>query len=132
MSITDAGLVIERPHPAGLGVQRIYRWGRFGLSLVNTGMLHRYPFAWEAAVLVFESGDKESNWSITYDTELSSDVEVFDSDEDTNAFIAKAASALPLLEGQGDVFWNDATRKREESLARLKELAGQYNSKGER
>jgi hypothetical protein len=70
------------------GEQRIYRWGDYGLSLINSPMAHSYPFAWEAAVIKFEGdGDK---FSLNYETPLSDDVEVFSTVKETNEFIAKA------------------------------------------
>lgn len=87
MALTDQNLVTERDHIGG--VQRVYRDGRYGLSLVNGAMLHSYPFAWEAAVLDFGSPDAEKS-NLTYDAPLTNDVEVFDTDEEADAFIAKA------------------------------------------
>jgi len=93
--LTDEHLVLEREHPVlPGGVQRIYRFASgFGLSLLNDQMLHAYPFAWEAAVLkdVSESGEV---FVLTYDTELTTDVEVFATDEEANAFIKRAAEVL--------------------------------------
>ena len=89
--ITNENLVVERSHTGGLGgVQRIYRFkGGFGLSLVNSPMLHTYQFAWEAAVIkdVKDDGDFSS---LVYDTALTDDVVVFDTDEEANTFIEKA------------------------------------------
>lgn len=87
MALTETNLETERPHLDG--VQRLYRVGRYGLSLVNGPMLHGYPFAWEAAVLDFGSPDGAKG-NLTYDTPLTNDVEVFYSDEEANDFIAKA------------------------------------------
>lgn len=83
--LTDDGLIEQRAHLGG--VQRIYRWGDGGLSLVNAPMLHSYPFAWEAAVLTFAG----KGFGLTYDTPLTGDVEVFTTEEEANAFIARAA-----------------------------------------
>jgi hypothetical protein len=89
MALTDNGLVIERPHLNG--VQRIYSFGQYGLSLVNAPMVHAYQFAWEAAVI--KGVDKVGNFeSIIYDTPLTNDVEVFMTDDEANAFIEKAAA----------------------------------------
>lgn len=82
-------LCVERSRMGG--IQRIYRFPcGAGLSVVNSSMLHSYPFAWEAAVLkgVEESGDFAD---LDYSTPLTSDVEVFMSDEETNEFIKRAA-----------------------------------------
>jgi hypothetical protein len=88
--LTDEGLLVSKPHPMG-GEQRIYRWAKGrGLSLVNCPRLHNWEFAWEAAVLRNVS-DNGSRFDLTYETELSGDVEVFDNDEQANEFIARAA-----------------------------------------
>lgn len=84
--LTNEHLEQERPHLGG--VQRIYKFkSGYGLSLVNSPMLHAYPFAWEAAVLG-KDGD------LSYDTPLTNDVEVFLSDDEANEFIARAAREL--------------------------------------
>lgn len=92
MSLTQRNLLLERPHAAGIGgVQRIYRFADgHGLSLVNSPKLHVYPFAWEAAVLkgVTENGEFED---LDYDTELTNDVEVFQTEKEANHFIDRAA-----------------------------------------
>lgn len=92
MSLTDRNLLEEHPHLAFpiSGSQRIYRFsGGFGLSAVNPPELHSRPFAWEVAVLenVTEDG---AEFNLTYKTPLTNDVEIFSSDDDTNAFIEKA------------------------------------------
>ena len=87
--LTYDGLVEELPNPIG-GVQRLYRWGDWGLSLINSPMAHSYPFAWEAAVLHWEG----KNFSLDYSTELTDDVEVFESDDEANAFIARARASF--------------------------------------
>ena len=96
MPLTDTNLLLWRPHPSEYlgGVQRIYRFpGGYGLSLINSPKLHFYTFAWEAAVLrgVQDDGTFES---LCYDTPLTNDVAVFDTEEETNAFIARAAELL--------------------------------------
>jgi hypothetical protein len=83
--LTDKNLVEER-HAGISGYQRIYRVGDYGLSFVNGPMLHAYPFAWEAAVTKYDGDD----WSLTYDTPLTNDVEVFDTEEEASAFIERA------------------------------------------
>lgn len=89
--LTNENLLIERAHPGGLGgVQRIYKFKNGnGLSVVNSPMLHVYPFAWEAAVItgVDDEGDFEG---LTYNTELTDGVEVFSDDNEANEFIKKA------------------------------------------
>lgn len=87
--LKDDFLVTERPHPLG-GIQRIHRFpDGHGLSIVNSPMLHAYPFAWECAVLENVSEDGNS-FELTYDTDLTSDVEVFDTDQEMNSFIDRA------------------------------------------
>lgn len=98
--LTDLNLFSEHEHEHNLnffktksfsGVQRIYRFNNnYGLSLVNFPTLHTFPFAWEAAVIRFYSSNSDE-FEIVYDTELTDDVEVFDTDEEANAFIERAA-----------------------------------------
>ena len=79
------------------GTQRVYRYANgCGLSLVNSTILHPYPFAWEAAVLrnVSENGAK---FELTYDTELTDDVIVFHTEEMANEFIKRAERVLSAL-----------------------------------
>lgn len=96
--LTDKWLVLERDHDPFIGgVQRIYRFDSgYGLSAVNGSMLHSYKFAWEIAVLegVKEDGGFEN---LTYSTPLTDDVEVFDTDEEANAFIERAAETLSAI-----------------------------------
>lgn len=98
MALTDEDLLLERSHPGLVGgVQRIYHFGNGkGLSVVNSPMLHSYPFAWEAAVINgIEKLDEGFKYDkIDYTTELTNDVEVFTTDEEANAFIAKAKEVL--------------------------------------
>ncbi len=81
--LTDDMLKEERPHPLG-GVQRIYALpNAYALSLTDTPLAHAYEFAWEAAVFGIDG-------HLTYATPLTSDVEVFFTDEQANDFIARA------------------------------------------
>lgn len=93
--LTDNFLVKERSHPSGLGgVQRVYRFPTgFGLSAIDSPRMHHYPFAWEIAVLKDVSVDGAKH-TITYDTPLTDDVEVFDTDEAANEFIHRAAQEI--------------------------------------
>lgn len=88
MALTDEHLVKVKPHFGG-GEQRIYRDGRYGLSLVNSPILHSFPFAWEAAVCDYGTAEGK-DWHLTYDTPLTNDVEVFDTEAATASFIAVA------------------------------------------
>ncbi len=82
MTLTNNCFESERGHLGG--VQRMYKLPNgYGLSLVNAAMLHSYPFAWEAAVFYPKGG-------LAYNTPLTSDVEVFYTDEQANDFIARA------------------------------------------
>lgn len=84
--LIDIGLVKERPNEIG-GIQRIYRWGRYGASCINAEIAHAYEFKWEVAILrYFNDDDKEV---ICYDSGLTEDVEVFMNDLDTNEFLLK-------------------------------------------
>jgi len=92
--LTDDHMILDRQHPGLSGTQRIYRFpSGYGLSLVNSPMLHFYQFAWEAAVLRDVSEDGLS-FQLTYSTPLTDDVEVFETDEEANEFILLAAKTL--------------------------------------
>jgi len=80
----------------GGGEQRCYRVGFYGLSVVNGRALHSYSYAWEAAVIKFENEDND-RFNLDYTTELSDDVEVFDTDEETNAFLLRAFDVFEKL-----------------------------------
>lgn len=94
--LTDKNLVKEiAPHLED-GVQRIYRYADgHGLSLVNATIVHSYPFAWNAAVIHFPDKDSDE-FEIVYDTELTDAVAIFNTDEDTNAFIERAAALFDV------------------------------------
>lgn len=98
--LIDDHLLEEHVHPNGLGgVQRIYRFkSGYGLSAVNSPMLHGYPFAWEIAVLKGVEEDGGWDGDLCYDTPLTDGVEVFMTDEDANAFIRRAAVEIGGLE----------------------------------
>ncbi|WP_319519838.1 hypothetical protein [uncultured Martelella sp.] len=90
IQITNDMLILERGNPAAGGVQRLYRLPNgFGLSLINGPIAHPYPYAWEAAVVtnMDETGKYER---ISYDTELTRDVEVFETVQEANDFIGRA------------------------------------------
>jgi hypothetical protein len=88
MALTSKNLVSEEPHLGG--VQRIYKFKNgWGLSLVNSSRIHAYTFAWEAAVL-------NPDGELSYDTAITLDIEVFHSDEETNAFIKKARNYFEM------------------------------------
>ena len=80
--------IISRPHLGGR--QHVYRFADgHGLSVVDSPMLHSFPFAWEIAVLSGVSEDGE-HFKLDYSTELTCDVEVFGTTSEANAFIQKA------------------------------------------
>lgn len=82
MSLTNECFASERQHLGG--IQRLYDLPNgYGLSLVNSPILHAYDFAWEAAVF-------SPDGRLTYSTPLTDDVEVFDTDEEANDFIRLA------------------------------------------
>ena len=86
MPLTDEYLVSEQPHFGG--VQRLYQFpSGWGLSLVNSPKLHAYAFAWEAAVI-------GPDGALDYTTELTSDVIVFSTEQETNQFIERAIEVL--------------------------------------
>ncbi len=84
MTLTTKWLEKETDHPAG-GKHRIYRFPNgWGLSLINGKIMHAYPYAWEAVVL------NPDQW-ISYETALGDEEHVFATDDETNAFIERAA-----------------------------------------
>lgn len=86
--LIDDGLVSEKPHPTSVigGVQRIYRWGRFGASVINGKILHCFPFQWEVGTIRYLGDDDK--WELTSIPEFDS-IEVFQNDDDTNEFLLK-------------------------------------------
>ena len=92
--LTERNLVVERPHPSGLGgVQRLYEYADgHSVSMVNAAYLHHFPFAWEGAVL----GDG----GCVYDTPLTDDVEVFQCDVEANAWLEKAEQLFGAKEDE--------------------------------
>lgn len=84
--LTDKFLKIERPHLGG--VQRIYQLPNgWGISAINTPIVHCNPFAWEFAVL-------NPDGYINYSTELTGDVEVFADEKDANDWLKHAFEIL--------------------------------------
>lgn len=74
------------PHPIkyiGGEIRRIHLPNGYKISLINGKAAHAYPFAWEAAMI-------GPDGALNYDTPLTTDVMVFDTDEETQAFIDKA------------------------------------------
>lgn len=58
------------------GNQKVFRFPNgFGASVVDSKMLHIYPFYKELAVLEF-SNDNNENYNLTYDTPITDDVEL--------------------------------------------------------
>lgn len=86
--MTDRDLVASRDTGIS-GEQRIYRWGDWGLSVVNGPALHAYQYAREAAVVRF-TGESPFAFELDYSTPLTSDVAVFDTDEAADAFVEAA------------------------------------------
>lgn len=83
MALTNKYLESESPHLEG--IRRVYRFASgYGLSLINSPRAHAYPFAWEAAIIGPGGG-------LVYNTSLTQDVEVFQSDQAANEFIERAA-----------------------------------------
>jgi hypothetical protein len=83
MALTDLCLRDERPH-FGDGVQRTYTLPNgYELSLINFPNAHIFPYAWEGAVI-------NPRGKLDYDTPLTNDVEVFRTEEQTNAWIIRA------------------------------------------
>jgi len=90
--LTDDHLVKHEIRSDGIGgVQRIYRFANgYGLSLIDDPMLHSYSFAWEAAVLKGVTNEGKFK-GVYYGSPLTDSVVAFDTEEDANAFIHRAA-----------------------------------------
>ncbi len=66
------------------GAKESYDIGNgYRLSCINSPLAHIYSFAWEIAI-INEKGE------LDYQTPLTSDVEVFQTDEEANDFIFRA------------------------------------------
>lgn len=96
------GVIAYGSHPCNEigGQQVIFRWkSDYGLSCVNSPMLHHYPFAWEVAVLKFKKEVKDArDFEIKYDTGLTENVEVFETVEETREFVQEAYRLLGGIE----------------------------------
>lgn len=91
---------IERPHPAGSGTQKIYRFdNNYGASVVQFtigafgGSYGVEGGRWELAVLRFTgegvSFDDPHNWGLTYDTPITDDVIGHLDDDEVQAILAQ-------------------------------------------
>lgn len=80
------------------GTHRVYRVGNYGLSCLNAPSYHSFPYAWEVAVVSFD--ERGEFYSLRYDTPLTTDVEVFSNDAETNVFIESALDYFEKLEKQ--------------------------------
>ena len=95
MSLSRDGLLVECVHPLSAdgtmktGVQRLYRWGQGGLSFVNHPAARSFPFAWEVAVIRFESAENQQ-FHLDYTTPLTKDVEVFATEDEAETFRQRA------------------------------------------
>lgn len=76
----DKYKIIEKKHPVGDGIQKIYRFPNgYGASVVRFKIGDRYGSytnnekEWELAVIEFNNEDKEE-FSLTYDTPITNDV----------------------------------------------------------
>ena len=82
MALADRNPAKTRPNLDG--IQHVFDLPNgYGLSFINAPMAHAYPYAWEAGVF-------GPNGKLTYDTPLTNDVEVFDTEADAEAFLDKA------------------------------------------
>lgn len=112
-TLTTQGMILEREHPLSvsyrsfppdlksvlhhrenehIGVQRLYRWGNFGLSAVDPPILHFFPFAWEFAVIEYHpTSRKVDDFHLTYESDLTQDVVVVGSVEEASAFVRLAS-----------------------------------------
>jgi hypothetical protein len=92
--ITDKWLISETENTGLGGKQRLYRFpSGYGLSMINFKLAHSYSFAWEGAVLR-DMRENGKSGGLDYSTPMTSDVEVFMSDDEANAWIELAATTI--------------------------------------
>jgi len=91
--------LIERPHPALGGVQKLYRFPNgYGASVVQFNFMGAHSYGgdqglWELAVTKF-NGPREDDWEIACDTPITEDVLGWLTDDDVDAKLAEIR-ALP-------------------------------------
>lgn len=99
--LTKKWQLLTRPHPDAFigGQQIIYRFNEQGdgLSCVNGQTLHSFSFGWEIAVVKGVNGLGQFA-GLRYDTPLTNDVEVFQTDNEANEFIERAANYFGATE----------------------------------
>lgn len=97
---------ITRPHPAGSGTQKIYRFDNgYGASVVRftvggfgVGSYGVDSGLWELAVLTFTGeGVQADNWHLTYETPITDDVLGHLGDDEVEQILARIR-ALPSRE----------------------------------
>lgn len=119
--MTNDGLLLVRD--AGIsGEQRLYRWGNWGLSVVNGAALHYYTFRREIAVVRFTDERGPNDFRLVYTTPLTRDVEVFQSDEDASTFVEQARDYFATADMAAiEAAEESAHREREASRKALRE-----------
>lgn len=117
--MTNDGLILTR-NTGISGEQRLYRWGNWGLSVVNGSALHSYAFRREAAVVHFTDKRGPNDFDLCYETPLTSDVEVFQSDEEADEFVERARAYFESADLAAlEIAAKTALTEREESRRKL-------------
>lgn len=86
-------LIVEERDDAVMegGVVRTYRLPNgYGLNGINSPLAHRYPFAWEFAVLEPDPSDSSGFGDVVFDTPLTSTVRICRTMDDAESFLRQA------------------------------------------
>ena len=89
--------VIEKNHPIGIGIQKIYRFKNgYGASVVRFQVdgiygSHTNENDWELGVIKFNSDD-DMDFKLVYDTSITSNVLGYLSDEEVQETLKKVRS----------------------------------------
>ena len=86
----------------GSGIVRVYKLPNgYGLNGINTPLAHKFPYAWEFAVLEPAPSEHYDFGDVVFDTPLTSTIKVCRTEEEAAQFIKKAvewASSFSVIE----------------------------------
>ena len=107
---------LERPHPAGSGTQRLYRFDNgYGASVVQfsiNGLAGSYGSdigLWELAVLRITGDNIARDYELTYDTEITDDVLGHLDDDEVQEALAKIRD-LPAVQSTAPTSGEESAR----------------------
>jgi len=93
--LTKENLLWERPFTFHKSTQYLYRYENgYGLSVLYTPT---FTPPWDIAILENVSEDGETR-RVAYDREIPDDIDVFETEEEVNIYIARAGEYLSQLE----------------------------------